>query len=100
MLRRREGAYTARQSGQIKEAVYLPIRPDIIKVEGVMMTHDVSNKAGVEPASPGEILDKLDLEVLYRRADWKDEAIKERRKSALKSEILIPDIVPLEYILI
>lgn len=91
--------HPARKGGQIKQVVYLAIRPDIIKTEGVMMTEEVSNKAGVVPASPGEVLEKLDLEVIYRRTNWADSSIKERRKVALKFEILVPDQIPLEYIL-
>lgn len=91
--------YAARQGGQIKKALYLPIRPDIIKVDGAMMTGGVSNKAGIVPEAPGEVLEKLDLEVIYRNTDWRDASIKERRKNAVKYEILIPDQVPLEYIL-
>ncbi len=92
-----EGA--ARNSGTIKDAAYLAIRPDIIKLPGVMMTGGVSNKTGIVPEAPGEVLEKLDLEVIYRRTNWKDAAVKERLKTAEKFEILVPDSVPLEYIL-
>jgi hypothetical protein len=91
--------YAARQGGQIVTAQYLPIRPDILKVPGVMMTGGVSNKAGIVPDAPGEVLEKLDLEVIYRRTNWKDESVKERLKAAEKFEILVPDQVRLEYIL-
>ena len=91
--------YGARQGGQIKEVVYLPIRPEIIKTKGVMMTGGVSNKAGIVPEAPGEVLEKLDLEVIYRKTDWTDASVKERRKAAQKFEILVPDRVSLEYIL-
>ena len=91
--------YAARQGGQIKEAVYLSVRPDIIKAKGVMMTDGMSNKADVVPEAPGKVLEKIDLEVIYCRTDWTNASIKERRKVAQKFEILVPDQVPLEYIL-
>lgn len=91
--------FAARQGGQVKDVVYLPIRPDIIKTKGAMMTGGVSNRAGIVPEAPGEVLEKLDIEVIYRRTVWTDAAIKERRSVAKKFEILIPDQVPLEYIL-
>jgi ssDNA thymidine ADP-ribosyltransferase, DarT len=91
--------YLARQAGQIEQVVYLPIRPDIIKVDGVMMTGGVSNRAGIVPEAPGEVLEQLDLEGIYKRTNWGNDAIKERRKAAVKFEILVPDEVPLRYIL-
>jgi ssDNA thymidine ADP-ribosyltransferase, DarT len=91
--------YPARRGGQIKEVMYLPIRPNIIKTEGVMMTAGISNRSGVALEVPSKVLDELDLEVIYRRTDWTDASIKKRRKVAQKFEILVPDEVPVEYIL-
>lgn len=91
--------YAARNGGQIKDVVYLPIRPDVIKIPEVMMTGGVSNKSGIVPEAPDEVLEKLDLEVIYRRTNWKDASVMERLKAAEKFEILVPDQVPLEYIL-
>jgi ssDNA thymidine ADP-ribosyltransferase, DarT len=90
--------FLARKGGQIKEATYLPIRPDIIKAKGVMMTGGVSNKSGIVPEAPGEVLEKLDIEAIYR-PQWGDRSFIERLKVAEKFEILVPDQVPVDYIL-
>lgn len=90
---------SAKKAGTIKEVAYLRIQPDIIKVPGVMMTDGISNKTGIVPAAPGEILDKLDTEVIYQRMDWRDPKILARLKIAEKFEILVPNEVPLKYIL-
>ena len=91
--------YVARRDGRIKEVIYLQIRPDVIKLPGAQITTDVANKAGVVPGPVLEMLSTLDHQVLYRRTDWHDETIKERLKAADKCEILIPNHVPLPYIL-
>ena len=90
--------FTARTSGQIEAATYLHIHPNIIKIEGVMMTGGVSNKAGIAPEAPGEVLEKLDIEAIYRPA-WGAPGFVDRLKVAEKFEILVPDQVPLNYIL-
>jgi hypothetical protein len=41
----------------------------------------------------------IDFEVLFTRTDWKDPEVKARRMAAIKSEILIPTIVPINRIL-
>lgn len=90
--------YLARQDGRIENIFYLRIDPSVIKFPGVMITNDVSNKSGVLPQSASDMLDEIDLEVLYDRTDWNDPAIQERLKAAEKSEVLIPDHVPVAYI--
>ena len=90
--------YHARRDGRIKSLNYLNIHPAIIKFPGVMITNEVANKAGVIPRVASEMLDQLDLEVIYRWTDWKDLAVKERLKIAHKYEILIPDRVPQNFI--
>ena len=86
--------YMARQDGRIENIFHLRIDPDVIKLPGVMITNDVSNKSGVLPQSASDMLDEIDLEVLYARTDWNDPAIQERLKAAEKCEVLIPDHVP------
>jgi hypothetical protein len=89
----------AQSAGTIEDVTYLKVRPEIIKLRGVMMTDGISNKTGIVPAAPGEVLDKLDTEVIYQRTDWRDPEILKRLQVAEKFEILVPDEVPLEYIL-
>jgi hypothetical protein len=71
----------------------------VIKLPGVNITDDVSNKVGVSVETAPTMLDKIDLEVLYKRLPWKDPAIRQRLVVAEKCEILIPDAIPLELIL-
>jgi hypothetical protein len=89
--------YGARKGGQIQEVRYLPIRPEIIKAKGVMMTGGISNKAGLVPESPGEVLEKLDIDAIYQ-PKWSETGFVGRLKVAEKFEILVPDHVPSDYI--
>ncbi len=89
----------ATDEGNIQNLVRLEVNPRIIKVPGVMITNDVSNKVGVGLATADQMLDNIDLEVLYKRTDWKDPAILQRLKAAEKCEILVPSMVPVGYIL-
>jgi ssDNA thymidine ADP-ribosyltransferase DarT-like protein len=90
---------SAVDGGNIKDLRYLPIKPQVIKLPGVMITKDVSNKSGVVPGDPAAMLDQLDLEVLYKRTNWKDPEIYKRLVAAEKCELLIPDHIPLEHIM-
>ena len=91
--------YLAKKDGRIVETVFLKINPAILRMEGAMMTAEVSNKSGVEARPVAEVLPTLDLKVVYNRTDWKDPAVQERLKAARKYEILIPTSVPLNMIL-
>jgi hypothetical protein len=89
----------ARDEGTIQDLVHLHIRPDVIKIRGALITNDVANKSGITPGLAADMLDKIDLEVLYKWSNWKDNAILDRLKAAEKCELRIPEHVPLEYIL-
>lgn len=90
--------YSARKDGRINDAVYLQIHPDILRVEGIMFTADVSNKAGVEIIPLWEALNIIDFEVLYTRLDWNDPMVQQRLRQAEKYELLVPNHVPMKYI--
>jgi predicted metalloprotease len=90
--------YVARQDGRITDSVYLQIHPEILRVEGVMFTVDVSNKSGVEIISLEEALEAIDFQVLYTRTDWNDPEIQRRLRQAEKYELLVPNHVPIKYI--
>ncbi|WP_404416594.1 DarT ssDNA thymidine ADP-ribosyltransferase family protein [Brevundimonas vesicularis] len=91
--------YLAKQEGRIIQSKLLKIRPDIIHMDGVRVSLEVSNKAGVVIKPAADALDDIDLEVIYTRTNWKDEAIQKRLKAARLREILVPDHVPVEYIM-
>jgi hypothetical protein len=90
--------FHAKNDGRIIDVAYLQVRPEVIRHQGVMITSDVANKAGVEPGLPSEMLPKLDLPVIYTRTDWKRPEIKQRLQAAQKYEILVPQSIPLDLI--
>ena len=90
--------YLAREDDRIPNPHYLSINPDVLKTEGVKITLDVANKAGIELLDVEDGLERLDREVLYTRTDWADADIQERLQNAEKYEILVPKIVPIELI--
>ncbi len=47
--------------GNITNLRHLHIRPEVIKLPGVMITNDVANKSGVVPGPAATMLDQLDL---------------------------------------
>jgi len=91
--------YCAKQDGRIENSIFLKIDPKIIKLPGVLITDEVSNKTGCVRQPPATMLESIDWEVIYTRTDWKDEAVKERLKIAKKYEILVPDHIPTSMIL-
>ncbi len=91
--------WRAREEGRITKSAFLEINPEILRVNGVLVTDMVSNKSGCKPMSPEEAFDKLDLEVIYKRLDWTTAEVKERLNTAKKYEILIPNAVPLNMIM-
>jgi hypothetical protein len=90
--------YVAQHDGRNLDPVYLQISPDVINTAGVTITTAPSNQNGVQKIAAAIALDSLDLPVIYTWADWKDAAINARLKVAEKYEILIPEQVPLNYI--
>ena len=91
--------FRAKQEGRITDAIWLKIKSSIILEEGVRFCSDVSNKSGVDILNSDEAEQQIDFEVLFTYMDWRDPNIKARRQSALKSEILVPDFIPIDQIL-
>ncbi|WP_285020058.1 DarT ssDNA thymidine ADP-ribosyltransferase family protein [Novosphingobium sp. fls2-241-R2A-195] len=89
--------YVAKKDGRIGESKFLRIDPSILRIPGALIAKDVSNKADAEYGPAEDMIEQVDLEVIYTRTDWKDGKIKERLLLAKKSEILIPDRVTLDY---
>ncbi|MBZ0099275.1 MAG: DUF4433 domain-containing protein [Taibaiella sp.] len=89
--------WIAKKEKRIESTVFLQIDPKILRVPGVLITKEVSNKAGCSPMPP-EKLDELDLEVVYERTEWTDVAVKSRLKLAKCYEVLVPDKIPVDYI--
>lgn len=90
--------HIAREDGRISEPQYLHIHIDVLKIEGVKITLEVANKAGVELLDVEDGLEQLDKEVLYTQTKWDDPDIQSRLQKAEKCEILVPKVVPINLI--
>lgn len=90
--------YVARRDGRIANSVYLQVHPDILDLEGVLFTAEVSNKSGVAAVPLVEAWGVIDFEVLYTRTDWSDPEVRQRLTLAEKYELLVPNHVPMKYI--
>jgi ssDNA thymidine ADP-ribosyltransferase, DarT len=92
--------YRAREEGRIVSSVFLSVSTDVLKIDGVKFTSDVSNKAGIEAYSLAEAMDVIDFEMLD--GGWKnysDPEIQARLQAVEKYEVLVPDYIPLQMIL-
>jgi hypothetical protein len=83
--------FTAKKEGRIPNPVLLKLKLDVVDIDGVRYTTDVSNKSGVELLTENEAINQIDFEGL-RSNDF------ERKKTASKSEILVPKFIPLNMI--
>jgi hypothetical protein len=90
--------YRAREEGRIKDSIFLEVHPDVLAWPGVMFTPDVSNKSGVTMHSIEDAKKLIDFEVLFTRTDWKNSVIQQRLQQAEKSEILVPDHIPIDML--
>lgn len=90
--------HSARNEGRLADPVWLEIAPEVLLSDGVQITLEVSNKAGVIPLNVEAALDAMDLEVLYTRMPWADPTVNARLQIAEKYEILIPARVALDHI--
>lgn len=90
--------YRAREEGRIGSSIFLEIDRQVLEVDGVMFTTDVSNKRDVELYQLSEADDLIDSEVLGPNMDYRNKEMLERLRQAEKCEILIPDFIPVELI--
>lgn len=88
-----------RTDGRTPNPIWLKISIDILDAYGVRYTTDVSNKAGIPLLSPEEARDAIDHQVMFTYMDWRDPEVRQRRKLAIKGEILIPKTVPINLII-
>lgn len=91
--------YVARKDGRIKDTVWLKIDPSILLEKGTRFCSDVSNKTGVGVLTSQQAKNAIDFEVLFTRMAWSDPAIYQRRQAAEKSEVLVPQFIPLNKII-
>ncbi|KCZ82645.1 hypothetical protein HJA_17557 [Hyphomonas jannaschiana VP2] len=94
-------SFRAKNEGTIEDVVQLKIRPEVILKPGVMFCTEVSNKRGSKIVPISDFSDTdVDEDILFMRLNWKDPAVLERKSVAVKYEILVPDLVEPDYILL
>ena len=91
--------YRAKQEGRIPNPIWLKIKSSILLEDGVRFCAEVSNKSGAAILEAEEAKERIDFDVLFTYMDWRDPEIQARRQAAIKSEILVPNFVPIEDIL-
>ena len=91
--------YVAKEDGRIKKPILLKISIDVLDIDGVMYTNDVSNKSGVQKLSSIDAVRQINIEDIFDYLDFDQQGMKERKNSALKSEILIPKFIPVKMII-
>ncbi len=91
--------YSAKQDGRIAAPIWLKIQLSVLVAEGVRFCSEISNRSDAVIIGADEAKEQIDFEVLFTYMDWLDEEVQARRQAALKSEILVPDFVPIEWIL-
>jgi len=91
--------FLAKKDGRIENPIWLKIDVSIILAPNVKFCSDVSNKSGAQIFESAQAASEIDFDVLFTYMDWKNPEIQQRRKEAIKSEILVPNIVPIEKIL-
>jgi hypothetical protein len=90
--------YVAKRDQRINDPIWLFIDPSVLLNPGVRYSIDVSNKSGVEIIDEETAKNVIDFDVLFTFMDWRNSEVQQRRRAALKSEILIPNIIPLDKI--
>ena len=90
--------YMARQEQRIREPIWLSIDLSVLLTPCVRYSADISNKSDVEIIDEDAAKNVIDFDVLFTYMDWRNPEIQQRRQMSLKSEILIPDIIPLDKI--
>ena len=92
--------FLAVQDKRIQEPIWLKIDASVMLDPKVRFTSEVSNKSGSRLLDHSEAVKKIDFEILFTFIDWRgNREIHKRRENAEKSEILIPEIVPIDKIL-
>jgi hypothetical protein len=91
--------YRAREEGRIQNPVRLEIALAVLDSSEVRYCAEVANKSGAEILTDAQAAQRIDFEILYTRADWKDPIVHARRKAAEKSQILVPRTVKTENII-
>ncbi len=90
--------YLAQEDGRLSNSRYLRIHPEVLKIEGALISFGVANANDAKILPVSEAIDQLDIEVIYSQTDWSDPAVQQRLQTAKKFEVLIPDNVPIDLL--
>jgi hypothetical protein len=91
--------YIAEKDGRLKNSRYLGISADVLKLPNTLIAFGIANANDVDLFEIENATDMIDIEVIYKKTDWKNPEILQRLKCAEKVEILIKDFVPKNLIL-
>ncbi len=86
--------FLAKKDGRIEESYFIKILPKVLERSGVRFCAGVSNSTGRQLLGFEDLENHLDLEILFKRTDWREQEVQERLKAAKKYEILFPKKVP------
>ena len=90
--------FRAREEGRIIDSIFLQVHPSVLSWPNVLFAPGVANKVGVPRRPIDEAANLIDFEVLYAYTNWRDSGIQERLQQAERSEVLVPNQIPLELI--
>jgi hypothetical protein len=90
--------FLANKDDRLPSPRYLGISTEVLKIPGVRVAFGVANKNDVEILDLLDAIPRMDIEVLYRRTDWRDPQVNTRLRNAEKMELLIPHYVPINLI--
>ncbi len=91
--------FIAKRDGRINESVFLKINPIVLQWEGVRVTLEVANKSGTQLLTLAQAMEEIDSEIICKWTDWSNPDVQERRQIAKKYEVLVPKIIPIEFIM-
>lgn len=91
--------FIAKRDGRINESVFLKINPIVLQWEEVKVTLEVANKSGTKLLTLAQAMEEIDSEIICKWTDWSNPDVQERRQIAKKYEVLVPKIIPIEFIM-
>jgi hypothetical protein len=90
--------YCARKDGRITKSRFLRVDGRVLRQAGARITLGVSNERNMEILTVREALERLDIDAIVERLNWRDPDQLERVLSARKYEVLIPRKIPITLI--
>jgi hypothetical protein len=90
--------HTARSEGRIKRTSWIRVNRAVLDLPGVMYCPVVSNANDAQLIPIAEAATLLDYQALYGFLDWKTPEGQQRRTSAERCEILVPDYISIDFL--